>query len=140
MLSRGDARCFIQAAVWLHQVLCVAIFCNFRILCCAVIFSIFGLPTGLDRAWVNRHAVLYFYCVSTGPRFRVLLCVYTPETYRNVRVIRPCFVFCRLLLHCSKVTIAKVLYTWIESWKCICPSVGNHVPSEGCLERTGTRR
>ena len=40
-------------------------------------------------------------------------CVYTPpETYRNVRLIRPCLFFTFASLLCSKVTIAKVLHIY----------------------------
>ena len=51
-----------------------------------------GLPTGLDRTWVHRHAVLYFFCVLLQVLHLGSYCVYTPpKTYPTVPVIRPCF-------------------------------------------------
>ena len=91
----------------LNTTCCVAasgsVCCNFLQFCVALSFF---ECVDCQLVWTALGFTVMPFCIffayyysTTGPTFRVLLCVYTPETYRNNRVIRPCFL-CRLLLHC----------------------------------------
>jgi hypothetical protein len=94
------------------------------------------VPT--QRGWITLGFTVMPFCIFIA--FLLVLhlgsyCVYTPsETYRNVRVIRPCFVLFKSL-YCQGTPHIR-----IEPCLCICTSVGNRFRSEGCLERTGTHR
>jgi len=112
-----------------YKLLCACIrFCVLQFLQFCVALSFFECVESVDcqLVWTTPVLTVMPFCIFIA--FLLVLrlgfhCVYTPpETYRNVRLIRPCFFFTFASLLCSKVSIAKVVHIYIYGWSRGCAS------------------